>query len=98
VPGCYGRQVGGPVQQRLAAQSAGDVAGFAQSACGGAGVVQAGEVPGVVEQAVGQVVGGGLLAQAADRRGKGVGGVRAARRARARSRSARSIGAKCPVG
>ena len=35
------------------------------------GVVQAGEVLGVVEQAVGKVVGGAQLTQAADRRGEG---------------------------
>ena len=65
-----GRQVGGPVQQRLAAQPPGDGPGFGNGEGGGASVVQAGEVPGVVEQAMGEVVGGGLFAQAADRRGE----------------------------
>jgi hypothetical protein len=65
-----GRQVGSPVQQRLAAQPPGDGPGFGNGEGGGAIVVQAGEVPGVVEQAMGEVVGGGLFAQAADRRGE----------------------------
>ena len=62
--GFCGRHVRGPVQQRLAAQATGDVAGFADGCRGGVGVAQAGEMPGVVEQAVGEVVGGAQLAQA----------------------------------
>ncbi len=69
--GLYGGDVRGPVQQRLTAQVTGDVVGFAAGCLGGSGIVQAREVLGVVEQAVGEVVGGGLLAQAADRRGEG---------------------------
>ena len=66
-----GRDVGGPVQQRLAAQALADCAGFAGGGRGGAGIAQAGEIGGLVEQAVGEVVGGAQLAQAADRSGEG---------------------------
>ena len=97
----FGRGDGcGAVEQRLAAQPLGDVAGFADGRRGGFGVSEALQVLGVVEQAMGEVVGGAVLAQAGDRRGEGRGGGRVAwpavRRARARSRSARSIGARCP--
>ena len=74
---CCGRQVGGPVQQRLATQAAGDIAGFADRGPGGLAVVHAEQVGGVVEQAVGQVVGGGVLAQPGDRGSKRRVGVRA---------------------
>jgi hypothetical protein len=47
-----GRDGRGPVQQRLAAQVTGDVVCFADGCPGGNGIVQAGEVLGVVEQAV----------------------------------------------
>jgi hypothetical protein len=50
-------QVGGMVQQRLAVQAMGDVTGFADGRLGGFGIVH-GKVLGVVEQAVGEVVGG----------------------------------------
>ena len=62
---------------------------------GGFGLAPAGQYRGVVEQAVGQMVGGAQLAQAGDR-GREPGPVVAARRARARSRSARSMGATRP--
>ena len=58
------------IQQRLAAQAAGNVTGFADYGPGCLATVQVAEVLGVVEQAVGQVVGGGVLAQAGDRGGK----------------------------
>src|SRR5271156_3904601 len=54
------------VQQRLAAQPGGDAGCFADRGRSGFGLAQAGQVAGVVEQAVGQVVGGAQLAQAAD--------------------------------
>ena len=57
----------GAVQQWLAAQSASDVAGFSDGRLGGFGVLYVGEIPGVVEQAVGEVVGRAVFAQAADR-------------------------------
>jgi len=37
-PGFRGCQVGGPVQQRLTAQAAGDIAGFANCCSGGFGI------------------------------------------------------------
>jgi hypothetical protein len=58
------------VGQRLAAQPGGDPGGFAGRGRGGFGVAQAGQVTSVVEQSVGQVVGGAQLAQAADGGGK----------------------------
>jgi len=63
------------VEQGLAAESAGDVAGFADGRFGGLVIAQAEQVLGVIEQAVGQVVGGGMLAQPGDRRGERRAGV-----------------------
>jgi hypothetical protein len=54
------------VEQGLAAQPAADVAGFAGVDRGGLVITQVGEMLGVVEQAVGEVVGGAVLAQADD--------------------------------
>src|SRR5215475_3578650 len=51
----------GAVEQRLAAQAAGDLAGFADGGPGGLVITGAEQVLGVVEQAVGEVVGGGVL-------------------------------------
>jgi len=56
----------------------GNVVGFGDGFLGGFGVVQMAEMPGVVQQAVGQVVGGAQLAQASDRRGEGRRGGRVA--------------------
>jgi hypothetical protein len=61
-----GRHIGGAGKQRLAVQAAGDAAGFLDGRRGGVGVAGAPEVLGVVEEAVGEVVGGALLAQAGD--------------------------------
>ena len=58
------------VQQRLAAQPAGDAAGFADRGLGGLGVAGSEQVLGVVEQAVSEVVWGGVLAQPGDRGGE----------------------------
>ena len=63
-----------PVQQWPTAHVTGDVAGFADSSLGSLGIVQARKELSVVEQAVGEVVGGAQLAQAADRVGEGLGG------------------------
>jgi hypothetical protein len=52
-------------------QVACDVAGFAEGQGRGFGVVHEGQVPGVVEQAVSEVIRGAQLAQATDRRGEG---------------------------
>src|SRR5215471_5584996 len=65
------------VEQGLAAESAGDVAGFSDGFFGGLVIAQAEQVLGVVEQAVGEVVGGGVLAQAGDCGGERCAGVRA---------------------
>ena len=62
------------VQQRLAAQPLTDTAGFADRGRRGLGLAAGGQVGGVVEQAVGQVVGGGVLAQPIDRGGERRGG------------------------
>src|SRR5215467_7404768 len=51
------------VEQRLAAQLLGDAAGLADRGRRGLVIAGAEQVGGVVEQAVGQVVGGGVLAQ-----------------------------------
>src|SRR5262249_40018259 len=73
---CRG-EVGGAVQQRLAAQAAGDLAGFSDGRFGGAGVEQSGELLRVIQESVGQVIRGGVLAQAGDRGGeRRSGGVR----------------------
>src|ERR1022692_1036618 len=73
------RHLRGAVEQRLAAQPAGDVAHFADSSAGaGAATGEVWEVPAVVEEAVGEVVRGAVLAQAADSRGKGCRGGRVA--------------------
>ena len=47
----------GAVEQRLAAQAVADGAGFLDGQGGGLGIALAGKVPGVVEQAVGEMVG-----------------------------------------
>jgi hypothetical protein len=52
-----------PVEQRLAAQPLRDPGGFADRGLSDLVVTRAQQVLGVVEQAVGQVVGGGVLAQ-----------------------------------
>ena len=57
-----GRQVRGPIQQWLTAQVMGDVAGFADGGLGGFGVMPTHQMPGVVEQAMGEVVGGAQFA------------------------------------
>ena len=62
-----GRQICGPVQQWLASEAACDVAGLADGRLGGIRITTAHEVLGVVEQAVGEVVGGAVLAQARHR-------------------------------
>ena len=89
-----------PVEQWLAAQAAGDCAGFVDGRRGGIGVAEAREVLGVVEQAMGEVVGGALLAQAVMAAANAAAAAWspswAASRARTRSRSARSMGARCP--
>jgi hypothetical protein len=77
-PRLCGEEVSGAIQQRLAAQAAGDVAGFADYGPDCLVTIQVAEVLGVVEQAAGQVVGGGVLAQAGDRGGKRRAGGRAA--------------------
>ena len=64
----------GAVEQWLAAQPLGDVAGFADRGHGCLRIVELAEAMGVVEQPVGQVVGGGVLAQAGDRGGERRGG------------------------
>ena len=56
--GLGGCQVCGAVEKQLAAQMVGDLAGLADGLVGGFGISQAGEVLGVVEQAMGEVVGG----------------------------------------
>src|SRR5215467_2445498 len=66
---CAG-EVSGAIQQGLAAQPGGAGAGLADRRFGGFGITQADEVLGVVEQAVCQVVGGGVLAQPSDRCGQ----------------------------
>ena len=48
----------GAVEKWLAVQVPGDVASLADGGLGGFGVTEAGEVSGVIEQAVGQVVRG----------------------------------------
>ena len=53
-------------EQRLAAQPPGDAAGFADRGSGGLVIAQVAEALGVVEQSVGEMVGGGVLAQAGD--------------------------------
>jgi hypothetical protein len=58
------------VQQRLAAQPPGDADGFADRGRRGLVIARAAEVRGVVEQAVGQVVRRGVLAEAGDRGGE----------------------------
>jgi hypothetical protein len=55
----------------------GDAGGFTDGGRGGLAIAEAAEVLGVVEQAVGQVVGGGMLAQPGDRCGERRAGVRA---------------------
>jgi hypothetical protein len=51
------------VEQGLAAQAAGDVAGFAGGGRGGLVIAQVDEMLGVVEQAMCEVEGGALLAK-----------------------------------
>ena len=71
--GVFGRF--GPVQQGLAAQPGADSAGFVDSLRCGLVVTITQQVLGVVEQAVGEVVGGSVLAQAGYGRGeRGPGG------------------------
>jgi len=60
---CEG-QICGPVQEWLASQAASDIAGLADGRLGGARITTVHQVSGVVEQAVGEVVGGAQLAQA----------------------------------
>src|SRR5215470_6118543 len=70
--GLGGRGLGavGAVEQGLAAQLLGDAAGFAGRGRRGLVIAGAEQVHGMVEQAVGEVVGGGVLAQAGDRGGE----------------------------
>jgi hypothetical protein len=63
------------VEQWLAAQPGGDAAGLADGRCGGLGLTKVDQVLGVVEQAVGEVVGGGVLAQPGERRASGRAGI-----------------------
>ena len=88
------------VEEWLAAQAAGDVAGLAHRLDGGRGAAVAGRVLGVVQQAVGQVVGGPWSRRLASAAAEDAPAARspsaAARRARTRPRSARSIGAMFP--
>ena len=70
--GFCGRHVRGAVQQRLTAQAVADVAGFIGDRLGGVGVALAPQVLGIVEQAVGEMIGGGPLAQAGNRGGVGI--------------------------
>lgn len=100
--GSFAYQFVGPVQQWLAAEPVGDVAGLADDLFGGFGVTQASEVLGIFEQSVSQVVRGARLAQAVDG-GRGdapTAGLPSlsARRARTRSRSDRCTGASWPGG
>ena len=74
---CRGH-AGRAVEERLAAEPGGDVAGFADGGRGGHDLAPGGEVGGVIEEAVGQVVGSGVLAQAGDRRGERLVGARVA--------------------
>ena len=61
--GRYAVEFIGAVQERPAAQAATDVARLADGLRGGLGIPVASEVPGVVEQAMGQVVRGAVLAE-----------------------------------
>jgi hypothetical protein len=54
------------VGQRLAAQAPGDAGGLTDSGRGGVRVAEAEQILSLVEQAVGEVVGGAVLSQAAD--------------------------------
>jgi hypothetical protein len=85
------------VEQRLAAQALADGQGFADGSRSSA-IVQAGEIAGLVEQAVGQVVRGAQLAQAADSRGeeRAVQGSPAPRALRRRIRALALTGAGVP--
>ena len=69
--------MGGPLQQGLAAQATGDVPGFFDGRRS-LGIVQAGEMGGVVEQAVGQMIGRALLPETVERRGERTDGRRLA--------------------
>ena len=73
-PRAWRSQPRGAVEQRLAAQAAADVAGFLDRECGDVGVTGPGQVLGVVEQAMRQMIGGAQLAQAGDRASKARGG------------------------
>src|ERR1700677_3523215 len=65
---------GGAVEERLAAQAGRDGGGFADGGRGGLGVAVSDEPGGVVEQAVGEVIGGGLLTQPGYRIGESLRG------------------------
>src|SRR5919198_4508852 len=69
-PRFCGEEVSSAIQQRLAAQAGGNVTGFAEHSPSCLVIVQAAEILGVVEQAVGHAAGGGVLARADDRGGK----------------------------
>jgi len=91
-PRFCGEEVSGAIRQRLAAQAAGNVTGFADRGPGCLVIVQVAEVLGVVEQAVGQVVGGG--GAGAGRRSQRQNAMSAARPSSAGIRTGRRTGGR----
>ena len=75
---CRWREAGGAVEQRLAAELNGDGGRLDDGGFSRPAVAVGGEPGGVVEQAVGEMIGGGLLPQPGDRarqrRPRGIGG------------------------
>ena len=84
-PQFCGDEISSAIQQRLAAQAAGDITGFADRGPGRLVIVQVAEVLGVVEQAVGQVAGVERWCRSATAAGRRPGrrrtGIRTGRRA-----------------